>query len=169
MPWRSRGRRSPSASPARRSGDAVRPVAVDLVRAHVDERRLSGQLRRAASSRFSVPTALVSKSSNGIAAARSWEGCAAAWTITSGRSSAIRLEHSLTVADVELVVPERRKLSLEPLLVPARVALRPEEDGALVVVDAVDLIALVREVPAHFAADQARGAGHKDGVLGRHQ
>jgi hypothetical protein len=38
---------------------------------------LSGQARRAASSRLSVPTALVSKSSNGMAAARSCEGWAA--------------------------------------------------------------------------------------------
>src|SRR3984893_7441768 len=39
----------------------------------------SGQWRRAASSRFNVPVALTSKSSNGRSFARSWEGCAAQW------------------------------------------------------------------------------------------
>ncbi len=37
---------------------------------------------------FSVPTALVSKSSNGMRAARSWEGWAAAWTIARRRIAA---------------------------------------------------------------------------------
>ena len=48
---------------------------------------LSGQYRRAASSRFRVPTAFVSKSSKGMAAARSCDGWAAVWTIAAGRSS----------------------------------------------------------------------------------
>ena len=51
---------------------------------------LSGQLWRVASSRLSVPVALVSKSSNGIAAARSWLGWAAVCTIALGFSSASR-------------------------------------------------------------------------------
>ena len=59
-------------------------VAVDLVGATCGRTATPGRRWRAASSRFSVPTALVSKSSNGIAAARSWLGCAAAWTIDVG-------------------------------------------------------------------------------------
>ena len=52
------------------------------------------------------------------------------------------------------------QLALEALLVPARVALRAEEDGALVVVDAVDGVAeLAREVGADFRADQAGRSG----------
>jgi len=47
----------------------------------------SGDAWRAASRRFSVPTAFVSKSSNGIAAARSWLGCAAVCTMTAGFTS----------------------------------------------------------------------------------
>jgi hypothetical protein len=46
----------------------------------------SGHDCRTASRRLSVPTAFVSKSSNGIAAARSCEGWAAAYTIASGIS-----------------------------------------------------------------------------------
>jgi len=40
---------------------------------------LAGQDRRAASSRLSVPTALVSKSSKGMAAEPTFDGCAAGW------------------------------------------------------------------------------------------
>ena len=60
------------------------------------------------------------------------------------------------VADVELVVHEAGHVALEAGLVPARVARGSEEDGALVVVDAVHLVALGREVGAHLAPDQAR-------------
>ena len=90
-----RDRRSPSAS-SMLDAAAIRfgRVAVDLVRAHVDERRSRGSCRRAASSRFSVPTALVSKSSNGIAAARSWTGCAAACTIDRRAQRRDELQHA---------------------------------------------------------------------------
>ena len=44
------------------------------------------------------------------------------------------------------MVREARQLALEPLLIPARVALRTEEDGALVVVEAMDVVVPAREV-----------------------
>ena len=47
----------------------------------------SGAKRRAASSRFMVPTALTSKSSKGREAARSWLGWAAQWMMKSGRTA----------------------------------------------------------------------------------
>ena len=108
-----------------------------------------------------MPTALVSKSSNGMAAARSWLGWAAVWTIASGLQ---RLASSAStpgaVADVELVMDEAWELCCQALLVPARVALRAEEDRALVVVDAVnDVTQLACEITADFRADQAGRAG----------
>ena len=50
------------------------------------------------------------------------------------------------------------------MLVPAGVALGPEEDRPLVVVDAVDGIAqLPREIDADLGADQSGRAGDKEG------
>ena len=42
----------------------------------------------------------------------------------------------------------------EPVLVPARVALRAEENGALVVVHAVDLVTLCGEITADLGTDE---------------
>jgi hypothetical protein len=81
-----------------------------------------------------VPPAFVSKSSKGIAAARSCDGCAAAWTMAVGRT-------------------------LEAPLIPSRVAGRAEKRCALIVVEAVHVVALPGEVRAHLAADQARRSG----------
>ena len=61
----------------------VRAVAVDLVRRREDERRLGRVQANVASSRLSVPTALMSKSVNGSRAAQSCDGCAAAWMTSS--------------------------------------------------------------------------------------
>jgi hypothetical protein len=47
---------------------------------------------------------------------------------------------SLTVSDVQFVVDESLEIFLEALLIPAGVSLRAEENGALVVINAVDLI-----------------------------
>ena len=83
-------------------------VAIDLVGAHVDEHAPRG-MRRVASSRFSVPTALTSKSSNGRLAARSWLGWAAAVDRSAvGASVRRQSKHRGPVADVELMVDEGR-------------------------------------------------------------
>ncbi len=71
-------------------------------------------------------------------------------------------EHAAAVADVEFVVDEVRQLSGEPVLVPAGVPLRAEEDGALVVVDAVDLPTEGMKEGRDLRADQAGGAGDEN-------
>jgi hypothetical protein len=50
----------------------------------------------------------------------------------------------------------------QALLIPTRVALRTEENGALVVVDAVDFPAKVGEMKTNFRADEARGTGDEE-------
>jgi hypothetical protein len=58
------------------------------------------------------------------------------------------------------VVDETRKLLGEPLLVPTRVALRPEENRALVVIHPVNAIPeFAGEIDADFRANQAGGTG----------
>jgi hypothetical protein len=59
------------------------------------------------------------------------------------------------VADVELVVDEAGEGLLEAALVPAGVAGGAEKRGALVVVEAVDVVAEVGEKDADFGTDQA--------------
>jgi len=67
---------------------------------------------------------------------------------------------ALAVADVEFVVDEAGELGGEAALVPARITRRTEEDGALVVVDAVDGVAeFFREIDADFGTDEAGGTG----------
>ena len=61
----------------------------------------SGQDRRAASSRCSVPSAFTSKSRNGMAAARSCEGCAAVWMMRFGLQLLDQREQRVAVPDVE--------------------------------------------------------------------
>ncbi len=118
------GRRSPSASPARsarsRSARRRRPCSSTCGRTAIP-----GRACRAASSRFSVPTALVSKSSNGIAAARSCDGCAAVCTMSVGAD--VRDQIAViagAIADVDSMMVEVLQRPLEPLLIPARVARR---------------------------------------------
>ena len=61
------------------------------------------------------------------------------------------------------MVDEARQSRCKPLLVPARVALRPEEHGPLVVVDAVDCVAqFMREIRAHLGADESGRARHEE-------
>ena len=103
-----------------------------------------------------MPTAFVSKSSKGREAARSWLGCAAAWTMASGRSSSINRSTPGAVANVQFVVREPLAGAFQPLLVPARVALRAEEIGPHVVVHAMHVPAQSVEMLGHFRADQLR-------------
>ena len=106
-----------------------------------------------------MPTALVSKSSKGIAAARSWEGWAAVWMMPAGFSS---LTRSSTPWRSRMSSSWWRKFGQsldQPLLVPAGVPLGAEEDRALVVVDAVDGKPEVVKEGGHLGADQTGGAG----------
>ena len=72
-------------------------------------------------------------------------------------------EDAGAIADVEFVVDEAGELGGEAGLVPAGVARRAEEDGALVVVDAVDGVAeFAGEIDADFGADEAGGTGDEE-------
>ena len=68
------------------------------------------------------------------------------------------VEHALAIADIEFVVMEIFDQLGEALLIPARVALRTEENGALVIVDAVDFPSKVGKMETDFRADEARGS-----------
>ena len=72
------------------------------------------------------------------------------------------VENALAVADVELVVGKGLEGGLEPLLVPAGIALFPEENGALVVVDPVEGPAFFSEKDADFRTDEAGGSGDEE-------
>ena len=66
-------------------------------------------------------------------------------------------QHGATVANIEFMVDETRQFLLEALLIPARVALRPEENCALIVVHAMHGVAqLAGKVGTHFGSNQAR-------------
>ena len=128
----------------------------------------SGQWRRAASSRLSVPTALTSKSSNGRSLARSCDGWAAQWMIRSGCSRRARGRASprgrgcrASWCVKRVVVPA------QALEVPGRVAVRAEEVAAHVVVDAVDLPAALVEERDRLRADEPAAAGDEDPLHGR--
>jgi hypothetical protein len=51
-----------------------------------------------------------------------------------------QIEDALAVADIEFVMDKALQVFLEALLVPTGVALRAEEDGALIVIDSMDLV-----------------------------
>jgi hypothetical protein len=66
------------------------------------------------------------------------------------------------VSNVELMVMEAPKASRKPLLVPPRVAGRPEKHRPPVIVDAMHLPSEGVEMTGHLAADQARGDSYED-------
>ena len=120
-------------------GDAIGPVAVDLVRRHVDEwglgAGLAGRLQHV-------------QCTDGVRIeVVEWDGCRA---VVAGLGGCVdygvgtnlcdEIENSLAVADIDLVVDEALQLSLEALLVPPGVSLRAEEDGTLVIINPMDLV-----------------------------
>ena len=162
-----RGRRSPSASRARRararSARRRRPCSSTGRRTGA-----SGACRRAASSRLSVPTALTSKSSNGIAAPRG-RATAARRSGRSGRAAprATRPRDRRRGRGCRARGASKRRASrAQPLEVPGRVAVLAEEVAAHVVVDAVHAPAALVEERDDLRADQAARAGD-EGRLAR--
>ena len=73
------------------------------------------------------------------------------------------IDHSLPIPNINFMMNEAGKLGRKTLLVPPRVTLRTEEDGTLVVIDAVDLITeFIGEVLADLGTDEARGTGNEE-------
>ena len=140
-------------------GDGVGAVAIDLVCGHVDERRLRAGLAGGfqqieGADRIGVEVV-------------EWNGCGAVvGRLGGGVDDGVgldllqQLEHALAIADVEFVVVEGFAKGLgEPALVPTGVALRAEEYGALVVIDAVDFPTERGEVDTDFGTNEAGGTG----------
>jgi len=107
--------------------DRVRRITVDLVRRHVDERRLRAglacrlkQVERAAG----VGVEIVKRDGCGAIVARLRRSV----DYGGGFELSHECEHAVPVANVEFVMHEARQGLLQPALVPPRIALRPEED-----------------------------------------
>ena len=122
-------------------GDAVGAVAVDLVRGHVDEgglrASLAGSLEHVEGA-DGVRIKVVEGDCGRAVVARLGGGVDDGVWLDLGN----QVDDSLTVSDVQFVVNEApySEIFLEALLVPAGVSLRAEENGALVIIDAVDLV-----------------------------
>jgi len=71
------------------------------------------------------------------------------------------LEHIHAVSDVQLVVRETSAGFFEASLIPPCIALRTEEVGAHVVVDAVYFPAEGIEICDNFGADETGGTGYE--------
>jgi hypothetical protein len=71
-------------------------------------------------------------------------------------------QHAVAIADVHLVMLKGGKRCSEPLEVPPRIALRPEEVSPHVVVDAMNAPAQTAEVFHNFRPDQSRRACHQE-------
>lgn len=142
--------------------DAIGAVAVDLVRGHMDEGGLGTSLSRGLQH--------VERADGIRIKVIKGDGCGA---IMAGLGRCVddciglyfghQVEDTLSVADIQFVVDEALQLALEALLVPAGVALGTEEDGALVVINSVNLVPeLFGEVMTHLGANEARGAGDEE-------
>ncbi len=138
--------------------DAVRGVAIDLVRAHVHEGGLGAGLPgglKEVQRADGIGVEVVERDRRG-AVVRGLGG----GVDDDGRLDGLdEGEDAGAIADVEFVVLEALELGGEPALVPAGVALRAEEDRALVVVHAMNRVAERGEINADFRADEARGTG----------
>ncbi len=116
-----RCRRTSGDPPVAPSGSRARPAAARWACRRrpcwwtVKMNVASGACSRAASSRFSVPSALTPKSVCGSRAAQSCDGCAAVWMTSSIRAvPANRPSIAVGVADVESTRGERVELALQP-------------------------------------------------------
>lgn len=120
--------------------DGIGAVAVDLVRRHVDE----GGLRAGSACGLEhiegadgVGVEIVEGDCRRSVMAGLRRGVDDGIGLDLGNE----VEDSLAVSDVEFVVDEALEVLLEALLVPSGVSLRAEENGALVIINAVNLIA----------------------------
>jgi hypothetical protein len=68
------------------------------------------------------------------------------------------IQDRLAIADIVVVVNEPRECPFEAALIPPSVARLSEENGALIVVDAVH-VEVVREICADCRSDETRGTG----------
>jgi len=68
-----------------------------------------------------------------------------------------QIQHTLAVADVELMMTKVWQGLHKPLLAPAGIPLRAEEDRPLVVVDTMDQKALFMEECSDLRADETGG------------
>ena len=72
--------------------------------------------------------------------------------------------HPGPVANVQFMVDECRQTLLQPLLIPAGVALRPEKHRALIIIHAMYFPAkFARKIHADFGTNQAGRAGDEEG------
>jgi Ni,Fe-hydrogenase maturation factor len=72
------------------------------------------------------------------------------------------IEDALSIADVEFVVVEVFDQLGQAFLIPTCVALRTEENGALVIVDAMDFPSEIGEVETNLRADEAGRTGNEE-------
>ncbi len=141
--------------------DEVRRVAVDLVRAHLDEHRLGRVPAR--------PLEHVHRARRvGVEVLVGHLGREVVAGLRRRVDDQFRVHaldqalDALAVADVQFMVGEPLALALEPVAVPRGVALVPEEGLAHVAVHAVDIEAHVVKEGDGFGADQAAGSGDEN-------
>ena len=137
--------------------DVIRTVAVNLVGRHVDE----GRPGAGATDGFEqvqgadgIGVEVIERDGGGAVVA----GLRGGVDDGVGLELGDEIEDALAVADVEFVVVEVFDQLGQALLVPAGVTLRSEENGALVVVEAVDFPTEVGEVETNLRADEAGGS-----------
>jgi hypothetical protein len=145
--------------------DLIGGVAIDLVGAHVDERRLRRtaphgleEVQRA----DGVDLEIVERPVLGQVVRRL--GGAVDQEIGPGVGDLS--EDRVTVPDVEIAMGEARRFAPDPLQVPGGVAIVSEEGPAQVVVDADHLPSPLIEERHGFGADQSAAAGDDNATLG---
>ena len=133
-------------------------VAINLVRSHVDERRLGARLPRGfkkVQGAHRVHIEVIEWPTRGEIVTG----------LRGGVDERVRPhfleqgQHARAIANIQFVMLKSRELLLESLRVPARVAAGAEEVRAHIVVHAVNGPAGLREMRDDFGADKARGTG----------
>ena len=132
--------------------DTVGGIAINLIRAHVHEGRLGTGLAggfKKVKRPNSIRIEIVERNRGGA--------------IVRGLGSGVddygwlhrfnEGEDASSVPNIEFVVDKTLQLRGESALIPARIALWAEEHGALVVINAMNSVALPREINANFGAD----------------
>src|SRR5579864_8409737 len=146
-------------------GDLVRPVPVDFIGGHVNERgfrtRSPGRFQHMQGSQSVY---LEVEERNGSCAVVGWLSC--------GMDDQIRPqfvdegEQLIPFPDVQRKMLVARDFAPQPLQYPTGITLRPEKDGAMIAVDSMNLETVAREEARDFGADQSAGSGNEDGWHG---
>jgi len=80
----------------------------------------------------------------------------------SGANLLKKIQHSLAITNIQFVMHEIGKCFDQPILIPASIPLRPEEDRPLIIIDSMNLPTKARKMQTDFRSNEPRRASNEE-------